>query len=133
MFVNRTFEEWNAELRKKYQDLYKTVNELMPELWTPLEFALSIQKILNIKDCTLPFAGILLGAPSSLKTVIVELFRKSENTYYTDNFSPRSFVSHYAGIKEEDLKKIDMLPMIKDKFFLCSELSPMFTKKEDSL
>ena len=133
MFENFNFEEWNTELVKKYQNLYKTVNELMPELWTPLEFALSIQKILNIKNLSLPFAGILLGAPSSLKTVIVELFRNSKNTYYTDNFSPKSFVSHNSGLKEEQLKKIDMLPMIKDRFFLCSELSPMFTKKEEEL
>ena len=113
--------------------MYKTVNELIPELWTPLEFALSIKTILNIKNCSLPFAGILLGPPSSLKSQIVELFRKWKNSYYTDNFSAKSFVSHYAGMKEEQLKKIDMLPKIKDKFFLCSELSPMFMKKEDEL
>ena len=75
----------------------------------------------------------IIRCPSSLKTVIVELFRLWKNSYYTDNFSPKSFISHYAGIKEEQLKKIDMLPKIKDKFFLCSELSPMFAKKEDEL
>jgi hypothetical protein len=128
-----SFEEWQTVLTEKYQNLYNLVNELIPELWAPLEFAISIQKILNIKNCTLPFAGILLGAPSSMKTVIVELFRKWKNSYYTDNFTARTFVSHYAGIKEEQLKKIDMLPKIKDKFFLCSELSPTFMKKEDEL
>lgn len=133
VFENWTYEEWNTILLEKYQNLYTVITDTIPELWTPLQFALSIQKILNIKDCTLPFAGILLGAPSSLKTVIVELFRNSKNSYYTDNFSAKSFVSHYAGIKEEQLKKIDMLPMIKDKFFLCSELSPMFAKKEEEL
>jgi hypothetical protein len=133
MFVNWTFEEWNKILLEKYENLYKTVNDTIPELWTPLEFALSIKTILHIKDCTLPFAGILLGPPSSLKTLIVELFRKWKNSYYTDSFTARTFVSHYAGIKEEQLKKIDMLPKIKDKFFLCSELSPMFMKKEEEL
>lgn len=133
MFVNWTFEEWSTILAEKYQELYKLVNELIPELWTPLDFAISIKTILNIKGCTLPFAGILLGPPSSLKTVVVESFRKYKYSYYTDSFSAKSLVSHYAGIKEEQLKKIDMLPMIKNKFFLCSELSPMFTKKEDDL
>lgn len=99
----------------------------------PLEFALSIKTILNIKNCTLPFAGILLGPPSSLKTVVVELFRKWVNSYYTDSFTAKTFVSHYAGLNEEQLKKIDMLPKIKDKYFLCSELSPTFMKKEDEL
>ena len=105
MFENWTFEEWNIELVKKYQNLYKTVNELIPELWNPLEFALSIKTILNIKNCTLPFAGILLGPPSSLKSQVVELFRKWKNSYYTDNFTARTFVSHYAGIRKNNLKK----------------------------
>ena len=133
MFENWTYDEWQTRLSEKYLILYKLVNELVPELWTPLEFAISIKTILNIKNCTLPFAGILLGPPSSLKTVIVELFRKSKNSYYTDDFSPKSLISHYAGIKEEQLKKIDMLPKFKDKLFLCSELSPMFAKKEEEL
>jgi len=133
MFENWTFDEWNKILIEKYQDLFKTVNDALPELWTPLEFALSIKTILNIMNCTLPFAGILLGPPSSLKTIVVELFKKWKSSYYTDAFSPKSFVSHYAGIKEEELKKIDMLPKIKDKYFLCSELSPTFMKKEDEL
>lgn len=132
-FENWTYPEWNSTLVEKYQNLYKTVNESIPELWAPLEFALSIKTVLNIKNCTLPFAGILLGPPSSLKTVIVEFFRKWKNSYYTDGFTARTFVSHYAGIKEEQLKKIDMLPKIKDKFFLCSELSTTFMKKEDEL
>jgi hypothetical protein len=129
-FENWTYDEWNTKLVEKYQNLYKLVNESIPELWIPLEFALSIKTILNIKNCTLPFTGILLGPPSSLKTIIVELFRKWRNSYYTDNFTARTFVSQYAGIKEEQLK-IDMLPKIKDKYFLCSELSPTFMKKED--
>jgi hypothetical protein len=49
-----------------------------------------------------------IGPPSSLKTVIVELFRKWKNSYYTDSFTARTFVSHYSGIKEEQLKKIDI-------------------------
>src|SRR5688500_8408669 len=105
-FENWTFEEWNKTLLERYENLYKIVNDNMPELWIPLDFALSIKTILNIRGCTLPFAGILLGPPSSLKSQIVELFRRWKSTYYTDNFTPRTFISHYAGIKEEQLKKI---------------------------
>lgn len=132
-FESWTYEEWNSSLLERYQNLYKTVYESIPELWTPLEFALSIKTILNIKGCSLPFAGILLGPPSSMKSRVIELFRDLKNTYYTDKFSPKSFVSHYAGIKEEQLQKIDMLPKIRDKFFLTSDLSPMFTKKQEEI
>ena len=121
VFENWTLEEWNETLIEKYQNLYKIVDESIPELWLALEFALSIKTIMNIKNCSLPFSGIILGAPSSLKTVIVELFKYWKNSYYTDNFSAKSLVSHYAGVEEKKLKEIDMLPKIKDKLFLCSD------------
>ena len=105
----------------------------LPNLWPPLELALSIKTILNIKDCTLPFAGIILGPPSSLKTAVIELFRKWPQTYYTDNFSAKAFVSHSSAVSKEELEKIDMLPRIKNKFFLTPELAPTFAAKDDDL
>ena len=111
--------------------MYITCKENLPGLWDSLEFTISVQKILNIADCTLPFAGILLGSPSSLKTVGIELFRKWHGTFYTDSFSAKSFVSHSTAVKKNELVNIDMLPKIKNKFFLTPELSPTFAKKDD--
>jgi len=47
VFEQFTFEEWDKTLIEKYDILCRTVNESIPELWTPLEFALSIKKILH--------------------------------------------------------------------------------------
>ena len=105
----------------------------MSELWEPLEFALSVKSILNIKHCSLPFAGIILGPPSSFKTAVIELLRSYLNTFYTDSFSPKSFVSHNTAVSKEELEKIDLLPKIKDKIFLSPELSPVFAKREEEL
>jgi hypothetical protein len=106
----------------------------MPEIWPGLEFELSILRILSIEGCTLPFIGIILGRPSSYKTVIISLPKKWPNTFYTDNFTARSFVSHSTAVNsKEELEEIDMLPKIKDKMFLTPELSPMFTTKEEDL
>jgi len=128
-----TNNEWYSNLIDKYNKLQDTVKENIPSLWDSLEFEISVQKILNIKDCTLPFAGIVLGMPSSLKTVGIEMFRKWKQSFYTDNFSAKSFVSHSTAVKREELEKIDLLPRIKNKFFLTPELSPTFTKKDDDL
>ena len=108
-------------------------NDNLSGLWDSLEFELSIMKILNIKDCTLPFAGILLGAPSSLKTVVIEALREWINVFYTDSFSAKAFVSHSTTVKKEVLEQIDLLPKIKNKLFLTPELSPTFSKKDDDL
>jgi hypothetical protein len=96
-----TFEQWQAKLLEKYNKLYHTVAQNMPHLWASLEFDLSIKNILHVKDIGQPFAGIVLGKPSSLKTVGLEMFRKSKETHYTDSFTARSFVSHNSGLSEE--------------------------------
>jgi hypothetical protein len=108
-----TFEQWQTKLVQKYNTLYNVVKENLPHLWPSLEFDLSVKAILHVKDITLPFAGIVLGKPSSLKTVGLEMFRKSTDVYYTDNFTAKSFVSHNSGVSEERLQQIDLLPKIR--------------------
>jgi hypothetical protein len=107
---NLTYEKWQSKVTEKYQKLFNIIKELLPNLWDSLEFELSIQKILNIRDCTLPFAGIVLGRGSSMKTVGIEMFRNSKNTFFTDNFSAKAFVSHSTAVKRQELEQIDLLP-----------------------
>lgn len=125
--------EWSSTLQDKLQNLKNVVQNEMPEIWPGLEFVVSINRILNIHGNTLPFIGIILGRPSSYKTVIIELLRDWPNTFYTDNFTARSFVSHSTSVDPEKLEQIDMLPRMKDNTFLTPELSPMFTTKDEEL
>ena len=132
--TNLTFEQWQLKLKEKYQNFRDLVHKTMPEIWPGLEFELSILRILSIEGCTLPFIGIILGRPSSYKTVIISLLKRWPNVFYTDNFTARSFVSHSTAVNsKEELEKIDMLPKIRNKLFLTPELSPMFTTKEEDL
>src|SRR5438876_5623906 len=98
-----SFDDWYAKLNQKYQHLYNLVQNTIPNLWHSLEFVLSVYRILNIKDCIQPFGGIVLGRPSSLKTVAIELFRnETDHTLYSDDFSAKAF-SHAMGVPEEQL------------------------------
>jgi hypothetical protein len=127
-------DDWISKLREKYQNLCEVVDRNIPELWPGLEFELSILRILNILGCTLPLIGIILGRPSTSKTVTISLLRKWPCTYYSDNFTAKAFVSHSTAVASKDeLEQIDMLPKIKDKLFLTPELSPMFSAKDDDL
>ena len=132
-FENWTFEEWQEIILEKRQILEDTIKKNIPHLWESIQLITAVKCILNIQDCTLPLIMILLGAASSLKTVPIEMFRRQPNTYYTDSFSAKAFVSHSTAVKKQDLPDIDMLPKIKDKLFLAPELSPLFTKKDDDL
>jgi hypothetical protein len=126
-------ETWKTALIEKYNNLMKVIDENLPQLRLQIELELSVKSILNIKDCTLPLAVIVLGVPSSLKTQGIELLRKWPHTYYTDNFSVRSFVSHNTSVNQEQLKDIDLLPRIKSKIFLTPELAPTFASNDDDL
>lgn len=129
----KSYYDWKIGIEKRYCDMKKTIKENFPELWETMEFQLSVKNIIHIKNCTLPFAGIILGPPSSSKTVGIEMFRDSPNTFYTDSFSAKAFVSHNTSVSRDKLQQIDLLPKIKDKIFLSPELSPTFSKKDDEL
>jgi len=130
---NITLEQWSTVLIEKRLRLTQKIVQYFPEMILPLDFALSINNILHVADITLPFMGIVLAAPSSMKTQVFEMFRKVGYTYFTDKFTAKSFVSHSANVAKDKLQEIDMLPRIKDKFLLTPELSPLFTGKDDDI
>jgi hypothetical protein len=128
-----SLEEWQQTRQQKYEALHKVVYENIPSVWLPLEFTLSVKCILNITDITLPFAGIILGAPSTHKTVSLTMLNIWPQTFYTDSFTSRSLVSHSIAVSKEELEDIDMLPRWKHKLVLLPELAPIFTARDDDL
>lgn len=126
-------EEWQIALNSKYETLRQVVKENIPEIWTGLEFELSVLRILNLYGNTLPFIGLFLARPGSYKTQTISLLQDWYCTYYTDDFTAKSFVSHSTAVSEEELEDIDMLPRIKNRLFLTPELAPIFTVKEEDL
>jgi predicted transcriptional regulator len=129
-----SIDEWQRILVAKYRNLKNTVELKLPKIWPGLEFGLSLLRILNIDDCTLPLIGVLLGRPGSGKTVAVTLLSKWLYGYYTDSFSPKAWVSHTTSVNsQEELEAVDMLQKIKDKQLLTPELATLFNLKEDDL
>jgi hypothetical protein len=129
-----TVELWQITLKLKHDNLRNTVQELMPDIWLGLDFALSVLRVLNLYDCTQPFIGLLLGRPGSGKTVILSLLRDWPYAYFKDRFTPKAFLTHTTAVNSRhELEEIDMLPKMKDNIFLTPELAPIFSKKEDEL
>ena len=128
-----TYEQWQLKVAEKYENLHNVVVKYYPDAWIFLEFCLAVKSILNIEDFTLPFMGVILAIPASMKTMIIELFRKYPGSFYTDSFTPNSLVSHNSALSEEKLQQVDMLPKMKDKLVLTPELAPIFTAKDDDL
>lgn len=126
-------DEWLDKIAEKYGFLKYIVSKHFPEIWQVIEFILSVKNILHIKNNTLPFAGIVLGPASSSKTLGLIMLRKLQMTFYTDSFTPKSFVSHNNSVARDKIQEIDLLPKIRNKLFITPELAPIFSNKDDEL
>lgn len=128
-----TYEKWSEELTKRLEKVRNIAELNFPHSWAGIEFTLSVLKILNISECTLPFAGIILSRAGGNKTLSSGMVIPWPHVYYTRNFTAKAFVSHNTAVRTEKLPEIDMLPKIRFKQLLTPELTPLFSANEDAL
>ena len=114
-----TFEEWR-----------KTIIDNFPHYWPYTEACASTIALLLIKDAQ-PLALVLQGVPGSGKTTTLDFFRGFPFSHATDKFTPKAFVSHVAQKSEQELKRIDLLPRIKDRVLITPDLTTLFGSKAE--
>ncbi len=130
---SRKISSTNSDLVNSRHKLQEIVEKYFPGKFRTLETCLSVKAIELIDGVSLPFALILLANPGSGKSTILYTIETLGNCYVTKNFTPKAFVSHMANTSEENLKEIDLLPKIKNKTLITSELAPIFGGKDDLL
>lgn len=116
-----TFEEWRGSVTKNFS-----------HLWPYAEACASTVAVLLIKDAQ-PVALVLQGVPGSGKTTTLSFFKGFPYSHSTDKFTPKSFVSHVAQKKPEELERIDLLPRIKDRVLITPDLNTIFGAKSEEL
>jgi len=94
---------------------------------------MAVNACLHLSDLPHCIGLNLTGLPSDGKTTALDILEGLPFTYRSDKFSPRAFVSHYATVGEDDLKKIDLLPRIAHKTILVPELAPIFEARREDL
>jgi DNA-binding transcriptional ArsR family regulator len=110
------------------------VRQKFPNYWLGVEISLSAIATLLLKDNVNPAFLIKEGASGSGKTTIDEIVGKIDKvTVWVDAFTSKAFVSHRADRKDEDLKKIDLLPHIKHRVLITPDLAPTLGQKRDNL
>ena len=120
-------------VQEKKKILKEIVDRYFPGLFGTLMTALAARNILSIDRITLPFIIVILGTPGSGKSTVITMISSLPDAYPLDNFTPKSWVSHYSAKKEGNLKDSDLLPKIKDKIFLTPDLAPLFSSRDDIL
>jgi Mn-dependent DtxR family transcriptional regulator len=133
-------EEFDAEaylrkLREELEKLEEIFNQNFDDdKFRILKVCLAVKAQMLIEGITLPFFLIVIGRPSGSKTTILGCIEVLPDCIKTYNITAKSFVSHVANTKKEDLEgKIDLLPRIKDKTLITPELGTMFSEREDKL
>lgn len=104
-----------------------------PSVWFETVACLSASATLSLKNLNGCPSLNLVGRPSGEKTTVLSFFYGQDNTYISDDFSPRAFVSHSANVKKEELEAVDLLPRIRNKILITPELAPLFEAPKDKL
>ena len=127
------FKEWQQEVKKKYKSLKFITNKCFPDSWQLLQFCIAVKSIQNICGNSLPFVGFILYKPSSLKSTIIDLFQRYPLALCADDLTKSSFLSHYSTNSEDELQNNDLIPKMKNKILLTSEIAPIINANEDDL
>jgi len=116
------------------EDLKVEVSRHFPRYWIAIEACLVTIATLLLKDNSNPTSLLLIGRPSSGKTTVLELFKDAKDiTYFSDNFTPKAFLSHYANKDKASLEKIDLLRRIVKKCLIVPDFGVIFGKKKEDL
>lgn len=125
-------DSFQKKLEESQKSLRDIVEKHFPDKYQALETCLSVKALELIEGTTLPFCLILIANPGSAKSTILYMIESLGNCHKTKQFTPKAFVSH-AKMSEKELQKIDLLPKIKNKTLITSELAPIFSARDDKL
>ena len=78
---------------------------------------------------------ILIGQSGSGKTEILNMFKDLPNdmTYYTDSFTPASFLTQAMNVARNEIKNVDLIRRLPDKVMVVPDLSPLFGMSNETL
>jgi len=129
-----------AELRPDAFRLdYGIIETCYPGLGPTVRACLAVCAAMSLRGRARPLSLILEGVSGLGKTAVVQMFMPRANPelkkwiYRSDDFTAKSFVSHAANVKKEDLEQIDLLPKLRNRVLLTKELAPIFHGNEEKL
>ena len=137
----------------RLDDIKTEIGKDYPHFVEPLLASISLATMLSFRDQTQPVTLILVGQASTGKTSVVEMMRPNKeheagiektgndnvlnekldaHIYPLSSFTKASMLSQAANVSPAKLKKIHLLPKLKNKVLLTKELAPLFQtpKKE---
>ena len=102
------------------------------DTWQAYETCLSAVAGLLLED-KIPLGIVLIGPSGGTKTTVLNMFRDlpDDMTYYTDEFTPASFLTQAMNVGKDKLEEVDLIRKLPNKVFIVPDLAPLFGKKKD--
>jgi hypothetical protein len=130
----------SKQLPSSLQRLDTVIRKHYPALLTSVHAMLAVFASMAMKGRTKPLS-LIFETPSGYgKTATLQMaFPKDEDSplaklvYRSDKFTPRSFVSHAANVKKEDMPKLDLLPKLENRVLITKELAPILRGRVEEL
>ena len=106
-----------------------------PAVGLGLEAGLSAEATLWLEDPAACTPVIIVGPPGGAKSTVIGIIRGERSSlYYSDSLSPHAFVSHFAGKTKSQLQsEVDLLPKVRGRCLLVSDLTPLLSAPEQEL
>ena len=124
----------------RLQGVDTNVQKYYPALLTSVHAMLAVFASMAVKGRTKPLC-LIFETPSGYgKTATLQMAFATDPgafltklVYRSDKFTPRSFVSHAANVKKEEMPNLDMLPKLENKVLITKELAPILRGRVEDL
>jgi len=137
VFENEKNFNYNSTKPEKEIETIEQLKEIIiknfPTIWFETKACLSVYSSMSLKNLNGCPSLNLIGNPSGEKTTALSFFYGQGNSYLSDDFTPRAFVSHSANVSKEELSKVDLLPKLQNRVLLTPELAPLFEAPKEKL
>lgn len=119
-------DENRKALKEKLELLKKETDKHESKIYFAIKIGLASAIQMKIDEETRPFT-ILFNGNITNKEIIMDSFKKMPDVFYVDSFTSKSFVTHSARHSTKNLKDIDLLPKIRNKVMLTSNVDSTFS------
>jgi len=113
------------------------------DTWSVYEICLSAVATLTLADVRDCLGIIIIGQSGNTKTTVLNLFRDitfnnssgvlSKLTYWTDEFSPASFLTQATTVSKKNINDVDLIRKLPNQVLVVPDFAPLFGVKDDHM
>lgn len=128
-FENVPIAREDSEVAISYDTAFNAIVAVLGEKHAEMaEICLSVILTVLLEGHDQPVGVNFVGPSGCGKTTVLKLFTSNSHCLRRDKFTVNAFVTCASNVSEEDRRKIDLLPKMKDKCLILPELGGVISQ-----